>query len=324
MGERGQEESVLVLRISEIYGRISELSNLSPSMEVDAIFTELVHTCIPVVAIDVSKLSSEVQAMRTKLIKLCGEAEGLMECHYSDILASFDNPLDHLRLFPYYNNYLKLSQLEYTLLARHAPAPARVAFVGSGPLPLSSIVLAAHHVPAAAQIDNYDVDAAANERARRLVRGGSDLAARLAFHTADVMCVTQALRGYDVVFLAALVGVEREEKVRVVEHLARHMAPGAFLVARSAHGARAFLYPVVDPAEDLKGFEVLTVHHPDDEVINSVIVARKPTHAGGHPPAAAAVMRPCKCCEMVQGLHHFGHGSIVEEVGLEEVELPSS
>lgn len=301
---------MLVQRISEIYERISKLGSLSPSEEVDGLFTELVHACIPVVPIEVCELSPEVQAMRTKLIKLCGEAEGLLECHYSDLLASFDNPFDHLDLFPYYNNYLKLSHLEYTLLARHAPAPGRVAFVGSGPLPLSSIVLAAHHMPASAQIDNYDIDAAANARARRLVRGDGDLAARLAFHTADVMDVTLALRGYDVVFLAALVGVERKEKARVIEHLARHMAPGAVLVARSAHGARAFLYPVVDPAEDLKGFEVLTVHHPADEVINSVIVARKPIHGGVHSPPPP-VLRPCKCCEMVQGFHHLGHGSII-------------
>ncbi|KAG6531359.1 nicotianamine synthase 9-like [Zingiber officinale] len=311
-GENEEGEMMLVQRISGIYERISKLGSLSPSEEVDGLFTELVHLCIPVVAIEVCELSPEVQAMRTKLIKLCGEAEGLLECHYSDLLASFDNPLDHLELFPYYNNYVKLSQLEYTLLARHAPAPARVAFVGSGPLPLSSIVLAARHVPASAQIDNYDVDAAANERARRLVRGDGGVpgGARLEFHTADVMDVTLALRGYDVVFLAALVGVEREEKARVVEHLARHMAPGAVLVARSAHGARAFLYPVVDPAEDLKGFEVLTVHHPADEVINSVIVARKPTHGGVHPPAPA-VLRPCKRCGMVQGFHHLGHESII-------------
>lgn len=88
------------------------------------------------------------------------------------------------------------------------------------------------------------------------------------------MNVTNSLKDFEVVFLAALVGMNKEEKVRVIDHLAKYMAPGALLMLRSAHGARAFLYPVVDPC-DLRGFEVLSVFHPTDEVINSVVIARK-------------------------------------------------
>lgn len=60
----------------------------------------------------------------------------------------------------------------------------------------------------------------------------------------------------------------------MIRHLAENMAPGAFLLLRSAHGARGFLYPVVN-VEDLHGFHVISVVHPTDEVINSVILARK-------------------------------------------------
>lgn len=105
------------------------------------------------------------------------------------------------------------------------------------------------------------------------------------------------------VFLAALVGMEREEKRKVIEHLARHMKPGAMLVVRSAHGARTFLYPAVE-AEDLNGFEVLSVYHPEDEVVNSVIVARK-----------KGIVMSCKCCEPL--VNHLGHGSLVEELAVE-------
>ncbi|CAH8392194.1 unnamed protein product [Eruca vesicaria subsp. sativa] len=68
--------------------------------------------------------------------------------------------------------------------------------------------------------------------------------------------------------------MDKESKVKAIEHLEKHMAPGAVLMLRSAHGLRAFLYPIVDPC-DLKGFEVLTIYHPSDEVVNSVVVARK-------------------------------------------------
>ncbi|OEL27844.1 Nicotianamine synthase 9, partial [Dichanthelium oligosanthes] len=276
--EEEEEEEALVQKIAGLTAAIAKLPSLSPSPEVNALFTELVTACIPPSTVDVEQLGPELQEMRARLIRLCADAEALLEAHYSDLLAAFDNPLDHLAIFPYFNNYILLSQLEHGLLAHHVPgpAPARVAFVGSGPLPLSSLVLAARHLPAAS-FDNYDICGEANDRARRLVRADGDLTARMAFRTSDVAHVTRDLASYDVVFLAALVGMAAEEKARVVEHLGRHMAPGAALVVRSAHGARGFLYPVVDPEEIRRGgFDVLAVHHPEGEVINSVIIARKP------------------------------------------------
>jgi nicotianamine synthase len=327
--ELAEEEAALVQKISALATAISKLPSLSPSPEVNALFTELVTACVPPSTIDVERLGPEAQEMRGRLIRLCSEAEGLLEAHYSDLLADFDNPLDYLKLFPYFNNYILLSQLEYGLLARHVPGPppARVAFVGSGPLPLSSLVLAARHLPAAS-FDNYDICGEANDRARRLVRADDDLAARMAFRTSDVADVTREMAAYDVVFLAALVGMAAEEKARVVEHIGRHMAPGAALVVRSAHGARGFLYPVVDPEEIRRGgFEVLAVHHPEGEVINSVIIARKPVlplplaveaHAHAHAHANGAVVtRPCLCCCEMEARAH----QKMEEMPLEK--LPS-
>ncbi|KAL8527839.1 hypothetical protein ACS0TY_005605 [Phlomoides rotata] len=262
----------LVQKICQLYEQISKLDSLSPSKEVDALFTHLVLTCIPPHPIDVTKLCSQIQQIRTNLIALCGQAEGLLEKHFATLLAAQDDPLRHLHLFPYYANYLNLSRLESDLLRPHFPHPRSVAFVGSGPLPLTSIVLASHHLTSAV-FHNFDVDPDANSMAARLVESDPDLSKRMSFYTNDIMDVA-ALGEYDVVFLAALVGMEMEEKVHVIEHLARNMAPGAILMVRSAHGARGFLYPVVEP-KHLRGFEVLSVYHPTDDVINSVVVARR-------------------------------------------------
>ncbi|CAN6297359.1 unnamed protein product [Urochloa humidicola] len=310
MEAESHEVGALVEKISGLHAAISKLPSLSPTTVVDALFTALVAACVPASPVDVSRLGPAVQKMREELIGLCSNAEGQLEAHYADALAAFDNPLDHLSLFPYYRNYLDLSRLEYDLLARYRYIPgggsARVAFVGSGPLPFSSLVLAARHLPAGTLFDNYDRNAEANERARRLVRADADLQARMTFRTADVADLTAAeLARYDVVFLAALVGMAAEEKASVVAHLGRHMAPGAALVVRSAHGARGFLYPVVDP-EDIGhgGFEVLAVYHPVDEVINSVIVARKVADGNGRRVSsvpAPVVSPPCRCCKMEAG-----------------------
>ncbi|KAK6121069.1 hypothetical protein DH2020_045162 [Rehmannia glutinosa] len=128
------------------------------------------------------------------------------------------DPLDHLRLFPYYSNYLKLGRVEFNLLSQHCSNPSRVAFVGSGPLPLTSIVLASHPMKSAV-FHNYDIDASANSMAMRLVESHPDLSKRMEFRTTDIMDASgAALKDYNVVFLAALVGMEIEEKIRVIEH----------------------------------------------------------------------------------------------------------
>ncbi|KAI5658568.1 hypothetical protein M9H77_27361 [Catharanthus roseus] len=328
----------LVQTISELFTKISKLESLKPSKDVDMLFTQLVFTCMPPNPIDVTKLCKKIQEMRSKLIKLCGEAEGLLETHYSTLLGtSFDNPLDHLHIFPYFSNYLKLGLLEYNILTQNLSkkyVPNRVAFVGSGPLPLTSIVLASNHLPSTI-FHNYDVDPSANLLASRLISSDPNLSKRMFFHTTDIMNVgPNTLKEYDVVFLAALVGMDKEAKIKVIEHLGKNMANGAILMLRSAHGARAFLYPVVDVC-DLRGFEVLSVFHPTDEVINSVVVARKVSNNNIISPSTNQggvingingnnnnhVMLPCKCAEINQGFNPLNQMSMIEELAAEEKHL---
>lgn len=322
----GCQDELLVKKVCEMYEKISRLESLKPSKDVNMLFTQLVLTCMPPSPIDLTKLSNKrVQETRSKLIKLCGEAEGLLETHFSTLLGSFENPLDHLNIFPYLSNYLKLSLLEFTILTQHytpQEPPTRIAFVGSGPLPLTSIVLATNHLTAAT-FHNYDIDPLANSMASRLISTNPDLSKRMFFHTSDVMDVTSELKDYQVVFLAALVGMDKGEKIKVIDHLAKYMAPGATLMVRSAHGARAFLYPVVDPC-DLRGFDVLSVFHPTDEVINSVVIARKfsvPMHSPhDHHQGLGPLMMPCKCSDHhIQGFSPLNQ--LIEEVAIHEEHL---
>ncbi|CAN6463298.1 unnamed protein product [Victoria cruziana] len=237
----GFHEDSLVDTICEIYVDISRLESLKPSVDVDILFTKLVLTCIPPCSIDVNKLSKGVQETRAKLIKLCGEVEGQLESHFSEILASYSQPLEKLTIFPYYSNYLKLSLLRFNILSEYSTKiPNSMASMGSGPMLLTSI---------------------ANLQASRLVDNHPELSKRMFFHTIDIMDFIDQLGDYDVVFLAALVGMDKHEKMKVVSHLSKHMVPNSILMLRSAHGTRTFLYLVVDPCE-LHGFEVLSIYHP--------------------------------------------------------------
>ena len=304
------EQELLVGKVCEIYEELSKLDNLNPSKLVNSLFTKLVLACIPSCPIDITKLSNKVRDVRSNLITLCGKAEGLLESHYSTLIASYENPLSHITLFPYHSNYLKLSHIEFKMLSQNlTQVPNKVAFVGSGPLPLTSIVLASNHLTTTT-FHNYDIDPMANYQASKLVSSCPDLSQRMTFHPADIMDVSDGLKDYEVVFLAALVGMDKAEKARVIDHLAKNMAPGATLLLRSAHGARVFLYPVIDPC-DLQGFEVLSVYHPTDEVINSIIVARKRA-------ASAPTLLPSKCSEIHGFNHLINHGNMIEELTVDE------
>ncbi|KAJ2897573.1 Nicotianamine synthase [Zalerion maritima] len=296
------DSEAFIQQIKSIYSGIAQLPSLSPSPDANCLFSSLVYLCRQPIAIDVATISAKAQAMRIHLIKLCAQAEGLLERHFSGLLASrIGNPLDDITLFPYYDNYLKLGHLEYSLLTaqlerlhtlpqtmegadclecqmnRERPGhPKSIAFLGSGPLPLTSIVLAKHHF-LTTKFYNYDMDPEANSMALKIIYSDGDLCQRMSFHTADVMDLTRTQLGeHDVVYLAALVGMDAVEKDQLIKHLAQSMKPNSLLMLRSAHGARAFLYPVVE-MDTLKmaGFEVLSVFHPQDEVINSVVIARK-------------------------------------------------
>lgn len=78
------------------------------------------------------------------------------------------------------------------------------------------------------------------------------------FETCDMVNVKEKLSEYDCIFLAALVGLNKDEKLKILSHLRKYMKEGGILLVWSANGARAFLYPVVEE-HDLVGFELLSV-----------------------------------------------------------------
>lgn len=266
---------LLIAHIVQIHGSVSKLESLRPSKQVNTLLTHLVNLCIPPSSIDITALPEETQLIRHSLITLCGKAEGLLELEFSTFLSKLSQPLNNLNLFPYYGNYVKLANLEYRILSDNGVVqPKKVAFIGSGPLPLSTLILATHHMKSTC-FDNFDIDESANVAARQLVASDAELQGRVKFHTQDVMEVRDKLGEYDCIFLAALVGMNKEEKVEILGHVWKYMKEGGTILVRSVKGARAFLYPVVED-EAMLGFEVLSIFHPTNEVINSIILARKP------------------------------------------------
>jgi nicotianamine synthase len=68
----------------------------------------------------------------------------------------------------------------------------------------------------------------------------------MTFEHADIADAksTTDWRKYEVIFLAALVGMDTVCKMKILQSLVEKLKPGCLVVARSAHGLRTVLYPV--------------------------------------------------------------------------------
>ncbi|KAF8455802.1 Nicotianamine synthase [Kalaharituber pfeilii] len=301
----------LIARLTTIHRGLSEVyPNIQPGEVTNKLFSELVSLCIlpfDTATCDAVLSDKRLGSMVPDLRKYASEGEGMLEEYWARrILDSPDHEIEAsialLRQFPYYQNYVDLARLELSAITSvYTPTkqpPRSFAFLGSGPMPLTAICLAQlldpvsiHHGTApdaytdhktAVQIHNIDRNPIAIELSSKLCSVLGRLTRALTFECADANSEASSdLKSFDVVYLAALVGITPEEKLALVASVAARMRTGAMLVMRSAHSMRRILYPTVDPAglagvtgeQGLKVVPILVVH-PWNEVVNSVIIAR--------------------------------------------------
>jgi nicotianamine synthase len=269
-------------RIVRIHGDLSRLDNLAPAPEVNALFQELVRVCVhaddraalPVLA------DTRIRRLRPDLLRLCAQGEALLERAWAARVLAAADPWAELGRFTYLENYQQLSRLEAHTLAGagHIPRPGqRVCFLGGGPLPVSALLM---HRELGAAVDVVDNEPQAADLAQRLLgRLAPGPALRVArADAASGEDMARLLAGCDVVVVAALVGHTRGQKRAVLRAVGHALDPGAYLVVRSAHGLRSLLYTVVEPGEvaEAAGCVPQVLVHPLGDVVNSVLVARRP------------------------------------------------
>lgn len=272
------QTKVVIEMLSLIYHMMDKLENLTPRKEVNELFEKLVALCIkkhhPNVAIAVL---DSVAPVAERLRQFCADGEAALEQHWAKFLLGDESiggwkkknvdddsddedgvllvpcvrsaddlalVTDPLRLFPYYKNYVDLCKLEEGMLTVALPHQKlqrvkSICFIGSGPLPLSAFRIAAD-IPMA-RIHNIDRDEAAIKLSEELAKKlGYD---KMTFECEDAEKVT-SLRGFDVVWVGALVGSTEEEKATILKNIGARMLNGALMVVRSAYGLRTLLYPV--------------------------------------------------------------------------------
>ena len=178
------------------------------------------------------------------------------------------DPWAHLRDFPLFPRYEALvrSQME----AMHIQPGKRLAFLGSGPVPLTLILMSRLFGIQTLGIDNNpETVALSREVIRRMgMEGRIDIAQGDDTTIADL--------DWDLILIAALA----EPKQRIFSNLRKILErrPGAApVVFRTYTGMRAVLYKPVQP-EDIRGFKIVKALAPTGRVNNTTVFMHPQIH----------------------------------------------
>lgn len=129
--------------------------------------------------------------------------------------------------YPYFWSYVSTIEAEAALLR----SPRKIAFVGSGPVPLSAILLA-HRFPSA-DVDLFDIEPEALDIGT-LVAG--KVGVRLGRTVIQDITKPTDLHGYDVVILALEAPPDRRGKRAALKRILSEVDPGAIVLIRGSAG----------------------------------------------------------------------------------------
>ncbi|RAL61697.1 hypothetical protein DID88_002765 [Monilinia fructigena] len=301
-----------IQKILSIYALLSQLTDLSPSPVTNELFSELVGACITIVPDSVSKMvlaDPRVSSILPPLREICSAAEACMESYWAEAISSAGSCEDAHRVistFPYSKNYEHLTCFELAAISSTGfvlSPSTKVAFIGSGPMPLTSLCIlsalsSSNHMdctlspnssipslklpqspspPSHIVVINIDSNPTANEQAQNLCTSLGGLPATgMKFITGLAGEDGLDLLGYDIVWLAALVGGTQEDKEAILKNVVAKMQKGSLLVMRGAWGLRSVLYcdfDVTTPATTAY-LDICVRMDPFGDVVNSVIVGR--------------------------------------------------
>ena len=279
---------ILINEIKRIYHGLASSRSLEPSDSINTLFSELVDLCISHRDPDLARIvlkDPKIQKLTPHLRSLCATGEYLLERQWANKLIT---PSYDISEFTYANNYRLLVRLELHALLGIGANLSHMIFIGSGPLPLSSMEFLWQSSSSnnnnnnkeegrgIQRIDNIDKSQEAIDVSRKLAMKYG-LQDKMKFYAQDALEDFEGYKKADVVMLGALVGADNREKKEFLCHIINKMKSGAILMVRSSNCLRELLYSNTCRLvlEDNNGLEPLVEIHPQNEVVNSVLLAQK-------------------------------------------------
>lgn len=257
--------------IVSIYGELSSARDLVPSPIVNVNFSKLV-SIVDATPAHLSKeilSDSKIEGIRQKLRKLSSQGESELERLWAKRILSSDRVYATLTRFPYFENYERMTDFEVEgMKSCDLHDSHKILFVGSGPLPLSSIMMAGKH---GFDVDNIDIDKKACDLSSKLIKvfNLSEKVKVLHKNIFDIIDFSE----YKSIFIAALAGKDEAEKIRIINHVALYAEKGTHIILRSVADLGTLLYPEIT-ADHLKSIDVVKKYNRPKGVINNIIVGK--------------------------------------------------
>ncbi len=249
----------------ELYHALRVLPSLSPSKEVNALFSSLVLFTESGQKTNLS--CGEIKGLQ----KLCSHAESELEHFYAKKILNSLSKEEELKDFLYFQKYVELCELEYQnlIFCAHGEKIQSVVFVGGGALPLTAILLAKEK---GVRVTILEKDEEAATLGREIV-GSLSLSSLITVTLCGALSFVEYYR-FDAVYVAALVGEDDVEKEAIISHVYTHMKDKSLLLLRSAFGARELLYAPVREIY-LSKLPVLLEVRPYKNICNSFFIIQK-------------------------------------------------
>jgi hypothetical protein len=179
------------------------------------------------------------------------------------VAAGDQSPLEKFRSTAWYEE-----AHEFELQALAPYAPERVLVVGAGPFPTTALSFI--HAHPDASVACVELRAEAYMLATQVARICNCEGLRV-IH-ADALTI-EDFSDYDCVLVGTIVGVNAQDKRRVVEHFLKCVPTSALLILRTAIGPGRIIYPSVD-LKQLEGIKYRVLADPPQETFTMIITDR--------------------------------------------------
>jgi hypothetical protein len=208
----------------------------------------------------------EIGKIRRDMLRKLETAETLMEFFYAEKFIQDALNINSLKKFIYWENYERLVEIElnklFAIIERQRLSS--IAFIGSGPLPLSAILL---QQQTGKPVVCLDINTAAYDVGKKLIEKYS-LQHSLKYVLADG--ASYDYDDYDLVWIASLVPNKEEVVKRIYK-----TNPNAMIAIRSVDGIYQLLYEPVDATVFQNVFcEEIGRTKANSAIINSTIFYR--------------------------------------------------
>ncbi|MFC0214482.1 nicotianamine synthase family protein [Paenibacillus chartarius] len=269
----GSRISTLAAVIQETYAVLRQAADLSPAnpavTEQIGLLAQQIRLPYSPEEVQYILQHEEIQPLRQILLGMLSEAECRMELFDSHQLSLQANGglscLRHYRNWETYEHLVRLEREQLRRLRRTDGNDNTVVFVGSGPMPISAMMI---HLEEQVNVVCVDMNPDACEAARTLLE-------RVGL--GDPVRVVQAeganydYAGCGIVFVASLVS----GKAKVFEQI-RATNPNALVAVRTAEGMRQLMYEAVDESVmETEGWRLLARTSPiHSHAINSTLFYR--------------------------------------------------